>query len=147
MAPLSSSSLHVIEHPGWISANLGDSQTASWGPLQACHPLIQVASYTQLWRVSTTGLLGTLQWRHNGCDDVLNHQPHDCLLNYLFRCRSKKTSKLRVTGLFEGNSPTTGEFPAQRPSYEENVSTLWHHHEEKSCKDTDTKHDSYNSSQ
>ena len=35
MTPLSSSILHVIEHPGWISANLGDSQTASWGPLQA----------------------------------------------------------------------------------------------------------------
>ena len=26
----------------------------------------------------------------------------------------KKTSKLRVTGLCEGNSPVTGEFPAQR---------------------------------
>ena len=23
----------------------------------------------------------TLQWRHNGHDDVSNHQPHDCLLN------------------------------------------------------------------
>ena len=30
------------------------------------------------------------------------------------RRRSKKTSKLRVTGLCEGNSPVTGEFPAQR---------------------------------
>ena len=27
------------------------------------------------------------------------------------RCRPKKTSKLRVTGLCEGNSPVTGEFP------------------------------------
>ena len=26
----------------------------------------------------------------------------------------KKTSKLRVTGLCDGNSPVTGEFPAQR---------------------------------
>ena len=40
-----------------------------------------------------------LQWRHNGRDSVSNHQPHDCLLNRLFRRRSKKTSKLRVTGL------------------------------------------------
>ena len=31
----------------------------------------------------------------------------------LFGCRSKKTSKLRVTGLCVGNSPVTGEFPAQ----------------------------------
>ena len=28
-----------------------------------------------------------LLWRHNGCDSVLNHQPHDCLLNRLFRRR------------------------------------------------------------
>ena len=36
---------------------------------------------------------------------VSNHQPHDCLLNRLFTRRSKKTSKLRVTGLCERNSP------------------------------------------
>ena len=41
----------------------------------------------------------SLQWRHNGRDGVPNHQPHDCLLNRLFRCKSKKTSKLRVTGI------------------------------------------------
>ena len=33
------------------------------------------------------------------------HQPHDCLLNHSFKCRSKKTLKLCVTGLCEGNSP------------------------------------------
>ena len=32
------------------------------------------------------------------------------------RRRSKKTSKLRVAGLYEGNSPVIGEFPAQRAS-------------------------------
>ena len=56
-----------------------------------------------------------LQWRHNGRDSVSNHQPHDCLLNGLFKRRSKKTSKPRVTGLCVGNSPGTGEFPAQVP--------------------------------
>ena len=35
-------------------------------------------------------------------DVVSNHQPHDCLLSRLFRRRSKKTSKLRVTGLYAG---------------------------------------------
>ena len=55
----------------------------------------------------------TLQWRHNDRDDVSNHQPHDCLPNRLFKRRSKKISKLRVTGLCAGNSPLTGEFPAQ----------------------------------
>ena len=69
----------------------------------------------------------TLQWRHNGRDSVSNHQPQDCLLNRQFRRRSKKTSKLRVTGLCVGNSP--GEFPTQRASDAENVSIWWCHHE------------------
>ena len=34
----------------------------------------------------------------------------------------KKTSKLRVIGLCAGNSPVTGEFPAQMASNAENVS-------------------------
>ena len=41
---------------------------------------------------------------------------------------AKKTSKLRVTGLCAGNSPGTGEFPAQMASYAENVSIWWRHH-------------------
>ena len=44
------------------------------------------------------------------------------------RRRSKKTSKLRVTGLCEGNSPVTGEFPAQRTSNADKVSIWWRHH-------------------
>ena len=61
-------------------------------------------------------------------DSVSNHQPHDCLLNRLFSRRSKKISKLRVTGLCAGNSPGTGEFPAQMASNAENVSIWWRHH-------------------
>ena len=74
-------------------------------------------------------ILKTLHWRHNGHDGVSNHQPHHCLLHRLFRRTSKKTSKLCVTGLCEGNSPVTGEFPAQMASYVENVSIWWRHHE------------------
>ena len=70
-----------------------------------------------------------LQWRHNGRYGVSNHQPHDRLLNRLFRRRPKKTSKLRVTGLCAGNSPATSEFPAQMASNAENVSIWWLHHE------------------
>ena len=44
------------------------------------------------------------------------------------RRRSKKTSKLRVTGLCVGNSPVTAEFPAQTTSNAENVSIWWSHH-------------------
>ena len=50
----------------------------------------------------------SLQQRHNEHDGVSNDQPHDCLLNRLFRRISKKTSKIRVTGLCEGNSPHKG---------------------------------------
>ena len=71
----------------------------------------------------------TLRWRHNERDSVSNHQPRDGLLNCLFRRRSKKTSKLRVTGLCVGNSPGTGEFPAQMASNAENVSIWWRHHD------------------
>ena len=60
-------------------------------------------------------LFFSLQWRHNGRDGVSNHQLRDCLLNRLFRRRSKKTSKLRITGLCAGNSPVTGEFPHKWP--------------------------------
>ena len=76
-----------------------------------------------LWNIST------LRWHHNDQAGVSNHQPHGCLLNRLFRRKSKKTSKLRVTGLCAGNSPGTGEFPAQMASYAENVSIWWRHHE------------------
>ena len=72
----------------------------------------------------------SLQWRHNDHDDFLNHQPYDCLLNRLFRRRSKITSKLRITDLCAGNSQVTGEFPAQRASNAENVSIWWRHHGE-----------------
>ena len=65
------------------------------------------------WVFFIINLLLPLHWRHNGHDDVSNHQPYHCLLNRLFWRRSKKTSKLRVTGLCAGNSPETGEFPAQ----------------------------------
>ena len=71
----------------------------------------------------------SLQWRHNERDGVPNHQPHDCLLNRLFRRRSKKTSKLRITGLCEGNSTVTGDFPTQRASNAENVSIWRRHHD------------------
>ena len=58
---------------------------------------------------------GSLQWRHNERDGVMNHRCLDCLFNPLFRRRSKKTSKLRVTGLCEGNPPVTGGSPHKGP--------------------------------
>ena len=43
--------------------------------------------------------------------------------------RRSKTPKLRVTGLYEGKSPVTGEFPAQKTSNAESVSIWWRHHD------------------
>ena len=51
--------------------------------------------------------------------------PASRLLNRLFRRRSKKTSKLRITSFCAGNSPVTG---AQMASNAENVSICWRHH-------------------
>ena len=61
------------------------------------------------------GIHNTLQWRRDDHEGVSNHQPHGCLLNRLFRRRSKKTSKLRVTGLCVGNSPGPVNSPHKGP--------------------------------
>ena len=65
--------------------------------------------------LSCTWNVWTLQWHHNDHDGVSNHQPHGCLLNGLFRRRSKKTSKLRTTGLCVGNSPGPVNSPHKGP--------------------------------
>ena len=75
--------------------------------------------------INTVNQWCSLEWRHNEPDGVSNHQPRHCLFNRLFRRRSKKTSKPRVTGLCAGNSQGTGEFPAQMASNAENVSIWW----------------------
>ena len=73
--------------------------------------------------------LSNLQWRHNERDGVSNHRCLDYLLNGFLRHKSKKASKLCVTGLCEGNSPVTGEFSTQKSSNAENVSIGGRHHE------------------
>ena len=47
---------------------------------------------------------------------------------HLFKRRSEEISKFRVTSLCTGNSPVTGEFPAQRASNAEIVSSWWRYH-------------------
>ena len=61
-----------------------------------------------------------LEWRNKKRDGVSNPRHVGCLLNRLFRRRSKKRSNLRVTGLCEGNSTVTGKFPSPRDSNAEN---------------------------
>ena len=57
----------------------------------------------------------TLKWRHTQCNGVSNHQRLECLLNCLFRRRSKKTSNIGVTGLCEGIQRWQVDFPHKGP--------------------------------
>ena len=72
-------------------------------------------------------VMTTLQGRHNELGGVSNHLRLECLPNGLSRHRFKKTSKTPLA-FCGGNSPLTGEFPAQRASNAENVSIWWRHH-------------------
>ena len=53
-------------------------------------PTIKNCSYLSMKENNAKVTRVSLQWRHNGCDSVSNHQPHHCLLNRLLRGRSKK---------------------------------------------------------
>ena len=55
-------------------------------------------------------------------DGVSNHPRLDCLLKRI------ENSKARDTGLCDGNSLVTGEFPTQRARNAENICIWWHHH-------------------
>ena len=71
------------------------------------YELLILEEAIKLWhnrlRNANQCLVKPLQWCFNGCDGISNHQPHDCLLNCLFRLRSKKTSKLLVISLCDGS--------------------------------------------
>ena len=81
----------------------------------------RVKGVTRKYRVSITMTSWWARWRLKSLVLPLCTQP--------FIRRSNKISKLRVTGLCAGNSPGTGEFPAQMASNAENVSIWWRHHE------------------
>ena len=122
---------HWFNHPhifGTISFHrLDEYDKWRWSPTA----LDVISGMATSWPRDTSVTVGvgkSLWWCHNGHGGVANHQPHHYLRNRLVRRRSKKTSKLRVTGLCEGNSPVTGVFPAQMASNAENVSIWWRHH-------------------
>ena len=68
-------------------------------------PISWVSLSDAYYLVGCFDMAHTLQWRYIEHDGVSNHQRRDCLLNRLFKSRTKKISKLRVTGFCEGNSP------------------------------------------
>ena len=106
-----------------ISRDLG----LKW--VSAGHPILQQLSDIMNDIRSISYCINiSLQWRHNERNGISKHQPRDCLHSRLIRPRSKKTPRLCVTGLCAGDSPVTGEFPAQMASNAENVSIWWRHH-------------------
>ena len=90
----------------WI--HFRDVKLSSWCLASHTNRLyLQVCVTVNNKKKTPLGIAGplSLHWCHNGHDGVSNHQPHGCLLNRIFRRRSKKTSKLRVTGLYVWTSP------------------------------------------
>ena len=69
-----------------------------------------------------------LYWRHNDHDGVSNHQPRGCLLSPFIQTQIKENIKAPRHWPLYGEFTGTGEFPAQRASYAENVSNWWRHH-------------------
>ena len=70
----------------------------------------------------------SLQRRHNGRHGVSNHRRFGCLLNHMFRRGSKKTSKLCVTGLCEGNLSVTGGYPSRGKCFHLMTSSISNNH-------------------
>ena len=90
-------------------------------PTETIKRLEQHRIFDRFMRVS-------LRCRHNERHGDSNYQPFHCLVNCLFRRRSKKISKLRATDLWAGNSPVIGQFPTLVASNTVNVFTWWRLH-------------------
>ena len=91
------SSLDVLIAIGnWFMQRLGTHTIARHHPY---HLYIWIWIWIWIYyQMTVSPSHSSLQWRHNERGGDLTHQPLDCLLNCLFRRRSKKTSRLRVTG-------------------------------------------------
>ena len=123
--------VHVLNFIAITSAKLGREQneisiklelrwkSRSWNEPQALNWKV-TPKHLAVYIVITTMTSYWTRWRLKS--------PASPLFDQLFRRRSKKTSKLRVTGLYGGNSAVIGEFPAQMASNAENASIWWRHH-------------------
>ena len=130
---------HCMMHKNyiWIYSHSYWGSACSYDPLswrtRTLNPALSITWLLMIWWCkawhSYPGLFQfPLQWRHHEHNGIPNHWRLDCLLNHLSKRGSKKTPKLCVTGICEGNSPVNGEFPTQRTSNAENVSIWWGHH-------------------
>ena len=86
-----------------------------------CHPIPNKWNSWSFYSVLVLrGLNMSLQWCHNEPDGISYHWLLSCFLSHLFQRRSKRTSKLCVTGLCEGNPPVTSGFPLTKDQWCEN---------------------------
>ena len=58
---------------------------------------------TWCFTITNSVTLIILQWHHNGRDSVSNHQPHDCLLNRLFKENIKAPRHWPLCGEITGD--------------------------------------------
>ena len=64
------------------------------------------------WEKCLRWLLLSLQWRHNGCDSVSNHQPHHCFTQLLIQAQMKENIKA------PRHWPLCGEFTGEKNNRE-----------------------------
>ena len=111
----------------WENQHFWDKkEDRDWAQVMIDHICQRIAR--NIYLIASVLLFISLQWRHDDYDGVSIHQPHDCLLNHLFRHRSKKThssASLAFVRPVTGEFPVIGEVPAQRASNAENVSIWW----------------------
>ena len=118
----------ILRHRDRVFSNMLIFWLDDRHPSSMPNTTLQQSSHVSIYRVlslisdQTNGMTRqvfivglALHWRHNDHDGASNHQPHGCLLNRLFGRWSKKTSKLRVTGLCAGNSPGPVNSPHKGP--------------------------------
>ena len=107
-------SFAILCVPCWVPSTIHQMITGLlWNEFTASNGNIIKIFCTSTYKTYLTRSLWPSEaiWQYG----VSNHQPHGCLLNRLFRRRSKKTSKLRVTGLCVGNSPEPVNSPHKGP--------------------------------
>ena len=84
--------LHKLYHMNWLTHDFW-TRKGGWVFDRSHGTGTSSPSHWQQVEEQAPNPIGlSLHWRHNDHDGVSNHQPHGCLLNRLFRRRSKKTS-------------------------------------------------------
>ena len=88
-----------------------------------------VVDYVDFSDGDSIAVVTTWLWRHNESDGVPIAGVSMVCPTICSGADESYTSKLRVTGLSEGNPSVTSGFPSQRDSNAENVSVWWRHHQ------------------